>query len=144
MRENDCERVRQAFLAALDGEPAALPEAAVSTHLETCEECRVETGRLATLCRDLDGIRLALPEADLWSALRPRLVGKRTSPARHWALVGVAALFPAYRILEAIGPAGLFSALRLAPLALLCLMLLLLRENPFTLDPALRPEGGSR
>jgi hypothetical protein len=141
MSEIDCEGVRLAAMARRDGEPAGLPESEVRAHLRTCPGCRAEVERLAALESTLAGQGLVPPAADLWGRIRSGLAGGRARGRLRRLLPLAVALLPAYRVAEAIGPVALFSAARLVPLALLLSILLILRENPLALNPALEPEG---
>ena len=96
----ECENVRVALMAVLDGETAG---ESVHTrhrdHVSTCEACQQWLKEMEAMSSKLQALTYPATRVDLWSAVEPRIREGRRAPAieRLWPL-GVALL--AFRALQ--------------------------------------------
>ena len=88
----DCERVRIALMASLDGEsdPASPPD---RQHLSTCSSCRDWLNDLQSITGQLQGLSFPSARLDLWTAVKGRI--RRPEPrslTRQLWLIGAIVL----------------------------------------------------
>jgi predicted anti-sigma-YlaC factor YlaD len=85
----DCDRVRDAISATLDGEDPGLEQATVEAHVEGCEGCRAFADGAATLNRSVR-VRTAEDVPDLTAAiLGPRRAEPEVVEPPGWARYGL-------------------------------------------------------
>jgi len=136
MKDLTCEKVLIAMMAAADGESAELSLEEMKAHLSACEGCRDEAVRMQQVNEIFREATRRESTIDLWAAIDGRLV--QQSPRIGWqlyAVVGV--LLLGYKLFEMLPEADPGWAIRLAPLIIFGALLLVLRENPFTINTEL-------
>ena len=98
MSSMDCERVRLAVMAALDGEGE--PSAADWQHLAGCAECRQWHVQLQALAARLDRLPYPAGGQDLWPAMEDRLRGAAGNAGLPRGLWPIGAAVLAWRALQ--------------------------------------------
>jgi anti-sigma factor RsiW len=130
-----CEAVILDAMALLDGERPTLPLAEVEAHLSTCERCASELEQLRSATVALARVHRAPVVADFWPMVSSRSTGVS---ARRWAVaIAVLISLVLWRVFEqaAVDPLALWS--RLVAIALVTLLFVFLRANPFRVEPRL-------
>lgn len=97
--DTDCERVRIALMAALDGEsdPRSAPD---RQHLSTCSSCRNWLKDLQSMTGQLQGLSYQGAQVDLWSAVEGRIRHSEQSLALSRRLWPIAAIVVVWRALQ--------------------------------------------
>lgn len=132
MTMRDCEAVRAAAMARMDGESVALTEAAVDEHVVGCAGCGEA---LAGLQLSLEGAQRPVVAVDLWPAVEVRIAALRARRGKLWPVVlGLALL---YKLVELRPELGLGLGLKLLVIAATAAIFASLRANPFALPNAL-------
>ncbi len=144
MKENNCEALQMAAMAAADGHPAEMTTAHIEAHLAVCGDCRSELETLGGLGRQLDSQKRRQSDEDLWRTLEPRLVDHaERSPAdsrlKMWAPIGLILL--SYKLIEQIPDRNLALMYKLLPLLLVTAVFVYLKQNPFKINTELKLEG---
>jgi hypothetical protein len=87
----DCERVRIALMAALDGEPEARTDPHAD-HLAACDSCRTWLQDLQGLAARFQGAAYPNEATDLWPAVAGRIHQSddgMSLPRRLWPIAGI-------------------------------------------------------
>ena len=137
MKELTCEDVLMSQTAALDGEEPEFSKQELSAHITSCANCQHELKQLHALDQLLTGHTLSEPRIDLWLAIENR-IAKRTSTALGWrpfALIGL--LLVIHKLLEMLPARDLGMAFKLVPLAIVVLLFVFIKENPFRINTEL-------
>ena len=137
MKEVSCEDVLMAQMASADGEEPGFSTELLAAHVAGCANCHHELEQLQALDRVLAGHTLSEPRADLWPAVENR-ISKRTRSVVGWqpfALIGL--LLVIYKLLEMIPARDPGMAIKLVPLAIVALLFVLIKENPFRINTEL-------
>jgi predicted anti-sigma-YlaC factor YlaD len=87
----ECEPIREALSARLDGEAPGLPDEAVDRHLSACRRCAAWADELSTLHR-MVRVREAEPVPDLSAAIVDAHLGSAAGAQRRAATRGVPVL----------------------------------------------------
>lgn len=98
---SDCERVRVALMASLDGEAAA-SSADDQLHMSTCASCRAWFDELQRMTGQLHGLSYPPVQRDLWTAVAEQIgheAERRDLPRRLWAIGGIALGWRAIQLL---------------------------------------------
>jgi hypothetical protein len=143
MKEPNCEDVLIAQMAASDGEDPGFASEQITAHIAGCANCQSELAQLRALDQVLAGHTLSESRVDLWPAIENRIPGRARAVAdwRPFAVIG--ALLVAHKLLE-LGPEyDLGWAFKLVPLIIVPLLFLLIKENPFRINPELLQEKSS-
>src|SRR5262245_14835647 len=147
MNQVNCETVRLAAMSVADGEKPLIPEPDVELHLAQCDRCRGEVEQLKSFIELLNAQRRRERTESVWGRVAESLRHSdeaRTAPD-HWPwflLLGL--LLAGYRVIVAASdwePNFLF---KLAPVLLAIAVFILLRENPFKVNPGLQTRIPSR
>ena len=142
---SECERVRIALMAALDGEndPASTLE---RQHLSTCTSCQQWLQDLETVAIKIDGLSYPNPPRDLWMEVEAgiRRSEKRAADARaFWPIV---AIVLGWRALQLVVDLPLPLLHTLVPLAALVAAVWLIAGDPLAIEtsaPELQKGGVS-
>jgi hypothetical protein len=137
MKELSCEDVLIAQMTAADGEEPGFSKEHLAAHIAGCANCQHELKQLQALDQLLASHTLSEPRVDLWPAIENR-IGKRTRSGLGWkpfALIGL--LLVIYKLLELLPERDLGLAFKLVPLIIIPLLFLLIKENPFRINPEL-------
>ncbi len=131
MKDQTCENVLIAMMAAADGESAPLSPDEIEAHLVSCANCREEAVRTQQVDVLFRQVIRRESTIDLWPMIESRLDRRR----RRWqpyALVSV--LLLAYKLYEMVPEAEPGWAIHLVPLIIFGALLVFLRENPFKIN----------
>ena len=144
MTEQQCEGVRAAALAVVDGEDPLMARSQIDAHLGECDACRVEVEQLTALVGLLGSQRRRRLPVEVWPRVEPALRGAGARPAAAWRpflLTGL--LLLGYRIVELLPGRDFGPWLSLFPALLALAAFGYLRENPFKINSALKLGGES-
>ena len=133
MKELTCEDVLIAQMAAADGEEPGLSKEHLAAHLAVCANCQHALEQSQALDHVLAGHTLSESRVDLWPAIENR-IGKRLG-WQPFALIGL--LLVVYKLLEMIPAREPGMAFKLVPLAIVVLLFILIKENPFRINTEL-------
>lgn len=140
MSETRCEEVLMQWMAELDGEPPALSGAQISSHLNACANCRRELEQMQQVDSLLQSQSRRLHDENLWPAVQEQL-GARTVPQIGWTPFGLlGAVFVAYKLFEMLPERAPGIAFKLVPLVFVIGLFVLIKENPFRINPELTLE----
>jgi predicted anti-sigma-YlaC factor YlaD len=137
MKELTCEDVLIAQMAAADGEELELSKENFEKHIAGCANCQHELKQMHALNRVLAHHNLSEPHVNLWPSIeigiarRPR----RVISWKPFALIGL--LLVICKLLEMLPTRDPGMALKLVPLAIVALLFVLIRENPFRINTEL-------
>jgi len=137
MEKLSCESVLMAQMAAADGEEPGFSREHLAAHIAGCVNCQHELKRLQALDQVLAGHALSERRVDLWPAIENR-IPRRTSAVLGWqpfALIGL--LLVIYKVLELLPERDFGLVFKLVPLIIIPLLFLLIKENPFRINPEL-------
>ncbi len=95
-----CERVRLAELAVLDGETPPMPIDAARAHQAGCAACRDAVAAQTALHRGLGRLDFERLDVDLWTRIRPDVVGTAAAARERLAIGIVAAVLIAWRVTQ--------------------------------------------
>jgi anti-sigma factor RsiW len=127
-------------MALADGEVAPLNAEKVQVHLRQCSECQRAVEELRCLNRLVDAQSRRVPTVQLWPRIEGRLAAEAAS-AKSVSLAGkfavLVTLLLLARTLVLTTSQPLEWIVRLGALAFVLGWFILLRENPFTLQPHL-------
>jgi anti-sigma factor RsiW len=132
---HECDEVRMAALARLDGEPSSLTSDEVDVHLAGCRSCQTVVAGLTTMHADLGRVDYERVGGDLWPALERSIadaVGHRP-PRERWALAGLAAMLVAWRGAQLLFDVPTPVVNSVVPLALTAAVLRWLTGDPFAI-----------
>ena len=138
MKQFTCEDVLMAQMAAMDGEESGFSNELVATHIAGCANCQAELEQLKALDHMLAGHTLSERRVDLWPAIENRIPNRAIVGWQPFAAIG--ALLVAYKLLELLPAHDLGLAFKLVPLIIVPLLFLLIKENPFRINPELVQE----
>ena len=133
MKELTCEDVLISQMAAADGEEPEFSKQQLSTHIAGCANCQHELKQSQTLDHLLAVHTLSEQHVNLWPAIENR-IGKHFG-WQPFALIGL--LLVVYKLLEMIPARDPGLAFKLVPLAIVVLLFILIRENPFRINTEL-------
>ena len=139
MKKLSCAEVLMAQMAASD-EPGFSKEE-LAAHVAACADCQHELKQLDALDRVLALHALSEPQVDLWPAIENR-IGKRTRAVLGWkpfALIGL--LLVIYKLVELLPAEDPGVAFKLAPLVIVALLFVFIKENPFKINTELVMEN---
>ena len=137
MKELSCEDVLMAQMAVADGEEPGFSKEQLVAHIGVCASCHHELKQSQAFNELLAGHTLAESHVDLWPAIENR-IAKRSRSAFGWkpfALIGL--LLVIYKLLEMLPAEDPGMAFKLVPLAIVVLLFVLIRENPFRINTEL-------
>jgi hypothetical protein len=139
---NDCERVRTALMASLDGESGARP-APDQQHLSTCSSCRRWLEDMHAMTGRLQGLAYPSAQTDLWATVESRIRQPEQPSLLNW-LWPIAAVVLGWRALQLLVdlPLPLFHSL--VPLAAAAVAVWLLKGDPLAIEtsaPELQKRG---
>lgn len=135
MKELTCEDVLIAQMAAADGEEPPFLKEQLSAHIALCANCQHELKRLQALDQLLTGHALSEPRVDLWPAIETRITKRSAISWRPFALIGL--LLVIYKLLEMLPERDPGMAFKLVPLAIVVLLFVFIKENPFRINTEL-------
>ena len=139
----ECERVRIALMASLDGE-SDQPSLSDAEHLSACSECRRWLMGLQSMTGRLDGLSYRSTPVDLWSAVEGRIhhaEERLLHPRRLWA---IGAIVVAWRALQLFVDLPLPLLHPFVPLAATVAAAWLIARDPFAIEtsaPELEKRG---
>jgi predicted anti-sigma-YlaC factor YlaD len=96
-RSADCDQVRLAIMATLDGEPPPLSQDSIASHVERCSTCRGVAAELRAMQPQLAAVHYDGPRIDLWPNVAEQL-SESADRRREWmAIAVIAAVCVAWR-----------------------------------------------
>jgi anti-sigma factor RsiW len=135
MKELTCEDVLMAQMAVADGEESPFAKEQLAAHFAVCAECQHEWKQLQALDQLLNGQKFSEPRNDLWPAIEKKIAKRSTLSWRPFALIGL--LLVIYKLLEMLPARDLGVAFKLVPLAIVVLLFVFIKENPFRINTEL-------
>jgi len=141
MNRVNCEGVLLAAMAVADGEKPLIPVAELELHLMQCDHCRSEVEQLKAVMDLLSAQRRRERTESVWGQVAEKLSQEdevRTA-SDHWPwflLLGLA--FAAYRSAVVASDWEPGAWFKLVPVLLAVAVFVLLRENPFKVNPELQ------
>jgi predicted anti-sigma-YlaC factor YlaD len=144
MKTVNCETVRMASSAALDGHRGALEADQLEDHLNQCADCRSETERLGEFMRLLDSQKRRASADQLWSGIEARLAAEQPEAKTsrdHKLLAPVGVVLLAYKLFEQLAARNIGLHTKVVPLLLVIALFALVKENPFKINTELRVKG---
>ena len=135
MKELSCEDVLMAQMAAADGEEPEFSKALLAAHVAGCANCQHELEQLQALDRLFAGHALSEERVDLWPVIENRIAKHSVVGWQPFALIGL--LLVLYKLLEMLPARDLGMAIKLVPLAIVVLLFVLIKENPFRINTEL-------
>ena len=135
MKELTCEDVLMAQMAVADGEEPAFTKQQLSAHVAGCADCQHELMQLQALDQFFTAQTLSEPRVDLWPAIEKGIAKRPALSWRPFALIGL--LLVVYKLLEMLPARDLGLAFKLVPLAIVVLLFVFIRENPFRINTEL-------
>ena len=134
MNKKNCEDLLMAMMAQLDGEENEFVEQA-AFHLAECENCRMEFEQMQILDNLFKRQSRREQNADLWSAIEPRIEPKRQTNWQPFALLGI--FLVGYKLLEMLPEDEFGLWFKLVPLVFVIALFGFLKENPFKINTEL-------
>jgi len=136
MSEISCENAQIAKMAEADGEVSEDGQKA-ALHFEQCDKCLVEFSLLQAV--DASFVRHARLEhkADLWPVIENRLANARSRKGGWLPFAGLGVVLVAYKLFELLPEQGPGLAFHLVPVAIVMILFLLIKVNPFRVDTEL-------
>ena len=137
MDQLSCDDVLMAQMALADGEEPAFSKEQIEAHMTGCANCQNELTQMLALNRVLASQTVVEPHIDVWPAVENR-IAKPTTSALGWrpfALIGV--LLVIYKLLEMLPDRDPGLAFKLVPLAIVTLLFVFIKENPFRINTEL-------
>lgn len=138
----DCERVRMALMASLDGERDAR-SAPDQQHLSTCSSCRRWLEEMHAMTGRLHGLAYSNARTDLWTAVESR-IREPEQPSLLRRLGPIAAIVLGWRALQLSVDLPIPLLHSLVPLAAAALAVRLLKGDPLAIEtsaPELQKRG---
>jgi predicted anti-sigma-YlaC factor YlaD len=137
MNELNCEDVLIAKMADADGEVTNLSRTQIELHIADCESCRHELEQMQAAAELLRRQSRSVIDADLWPAIEQRI--GITSPTHSgWKIFALlSALLVAYKLLEMLPEQDPGFAFKLAPLLIVVVLFVFIKENPFRINTEL-------
>jgi len=136
MKELSCAEVLMAQMAA--GDEPGFSKEELAAHVAACADCQHELKQLDALDQVLARQTLSESQVDLWPAIENR-IGKRTLGWKPFALIGL--LLVIYKLLELLPAEDPGVAFKLAPLVIVALLFVFIKENPFRINTELVMEN---
>ena len=136
MKELSCAEVLMAQMAA--DEAPGFSKEELAAHVAACADCQHELKQLDALDQVLARQTLSESQVDLWPAIENR-IGKRTLGWKPFALIGL--LLVIYKLLELLPAEDPGVAFKLAPLVIVALLFVFIKENPFRINTELVMEN---
>lgn len=128
-----CQDVLIAKMAEADGEVSEdLQKAAL--HFEQCDKCRAEFSQMQAVDASFTRHARLEHEADLWPVIESRLAN---AGSRKWGwlpFAGLGVVLVAYKLFELLPEQGPSLAFHLVPVAIVVILFLLIKENPFRVE----------
>jgi hypothetical protein len=137
MKELSCEDVLIAQMAAADREELEFSKKHLQKHIAGCANCQHKLKQIHALNRVLADHTLSEPRVNLWPSIENG-IAKRTRNVLGWrpfALIGL--LLVICKLLEMLPARDPGMALKLVPLAIVALLFVLIKENPFRINTEL-------
>ncbi len=133
MNKENCEEILMALMAVFDGEKTDLSPEQLNSHLASCENCRTEIEQIQSTFALLKRQERQPSEANLWSAIEPRLQTKI-----YWQpFVFLAVFLVAYKFAEMLSASDPGFAFKIVPLVFVAALFVFLKENPFKINTEL-------
>lgn len=139
----DCERVRMALMASLDGERDA-QSASDHQHLSTCSSCQRWLNDLQSMTGQLQGLSYHPAPVDLWSAVESRIRDSENSLALPRRLWPIAATVLGWRALQLFVDLPLPELHACVPLVAMAVAVWLIAGDPLAIEtsaPELEKRG---
>lgn len=137
MNEVNCDEVLMAWMAESDGEEPTLAREQISSHIESCENCRQEVGQVLRVDSLLKSHARHQHDANLWPAVEKRL-GSPQTPRVGWAPFALfGAIFVAFKLFEMLPEQAPGIAFKLVPLIFIVGLFVVIKENPFRINAEL-------
>ena len=134
MNKKICEDSLAAMMARLDGEESEFAGAA-EFHLTGCKNCRQEFEQMQNMDNLLKRQTRREQNADLWSAIEPRIEPKKQT---SWKLFAFLAVFlVGYKLMEMLPDDGFGLWFKIVPLVFAIALFGFLKENPFKINTEL-------
>ena len=134
MNKKICEDLLMAMMAQLEGEENEFSEKA-AFHLAECENCRKGFEQMQILDNLFKRQSRREQDADLWSAIEPRIEPKRQTNWQPFALLGI--FLVGYKLLELLPEDEFGFWFKLVPLVFVIALFGFLKENPFKINTEL-------
>ena len=132
MKEITCEDVLMARMAAVDGEQN---EEQFAAHIAGCANCQLELKQMQTLDQMLADHTLSESNVDLWPAIEKGIAKRSALGWRPFALIGL--LLVVHKLLEMLPANDPGMMFKLAPLVIIALLFVFIKENPFRINTEL-------
>jgi len=133
MNKENCEEILMAQMAVFDGEESEISPEKLNAHLEKCEGCRREMEAMQSTFALLRRQERRVLNADLWSAIEPRLEAKT-----NWQpFVFLAVFLVAYKLTEMLSANDPGFAFKIVPFVFVAALFVFLKENPFKINTEL-------
>jgi hypothetical protein len=132
MKEITCEDVLMARMAAVDGEQN---EEQFAAHIAGCANCQLELKQMQTLDQMLADHTLSVSNVDLWPAIEKGIAKRSALGWRPFALIGL--LLVVHKLLEMLPANDPGMMFKLAPLVIIALLFVFIKENPFRINTEL-------
>ncbi len=133
MNITDCERVRTALMASLDGESDP-PSAPDRQHVSTCSSCRRWLEDLQSMTGQLQGLAYQRASVDLWTAVEGRIRDAERGVALPHRLWPVAAAVLGWRALQLVVDLPIPELHPLVPLAATAAAMWLVAGDPLAIE----------
>jgi predicted anti-sigma-YlaC factor YlaD len=135
MNKENCEEILMALMAVFDGEKTDLSPEQLKAHTANCENCRREIEQMQNTFTLLKEQERRVQNADLWSAIEPRIEAKAKTNWRPLAFLGI--FLVVYKLLEMLPERDFGLAFKIVPLVFVVALFGLLKENPFKINTEL-------
>jgi predicted anti-sigma-YlaC factor YlaD len=137
MNEMNCENVLMAKMAELDGEATESFIEIIDSHLSVCKSCRVEFERMQGTDNLFKRQARREQEANLWSAIKERIIPQTTSPINWKPFVLLGVILVCYKLLEMLPAQDFGLAFKIVPLIFVTALFVFLKKNPFKISAEL-------
>jgi hypothetical protein len=126
------------MMARLDGEDTEISAERAVLHLAECENCQKEFEQMQITDNLLKRQTRREQDADLWSAIEPRIKAKTQTNWQPFVFLGI--FLVAYKLLEMLPEDEFGLWFKLVPLVFVIALFGFLKENPFKINTELMLE----
>lgn len=135
MNKENCEDILMALAAVFDGEKTDFSPEQLKEHTSNCENCRRQIEQMQNTFTLLKQQERRVQNADLWSAIEPRIEVEAKTNWRPLAFLIV--FLVVYKLLEMLPERDFGLAFKIVPLVFVIVLFAVLKENPFKINTEL-------
>lgn len=144
MNKEYCEKVRLSAMAISDGEQPLVPENEIASHLKSCNDCRIAVEQLHSAAKMLEDKKRKAYDINIVDEIEAALNTAKMQPKyseylRHFIALGLVLFI--LKIVDVSSALTAVGTARFLPVIVVIVFFVLIKQNPFTINPNIQMKG---